>query len=68
MPLQFPGLGSHLLSGHSLKARFKVIVNWSNRLPLGLAYVMLSRAERLENVYIAGRFDPRKSNVFQKQY
>ena len=36
------------------------MVNWSNKLPSGLAYVMLSRAERLEDIYIAGRFDPEK--------
>ena len=37
-----------------------MVVNWNNRLPPGLAYVMLSRAERLEDVYITGRFDPDK--------
>ena len=35
-------------------------MNWNKKLPRGLAYVMLSRAERLEDVYISGRFDPEK--------
>ena len=35
-------------------------MNWSSNLPRGLAYVMLSRAERLEDIYITGRFNPEK--------
>ena len=46
--------------GQTIKSGSKVVVNWSNKLPPGLAYVMLSRAERLEDVYIAGRFDASK--------
>ena len=48
------------LQGQTVKSGSKVVVNWNNRLPPGLAYVMLSRAERLEDIYITGRFDPDK--------
>ena len=36
------------------------MVNWNKRMPRGLAYVMLSRAECIEDIFIAGSFDPQK--------
>lgn len=35
-----------------------MILHWGSRLPVGMAYVMLGRCEKLEDLYITGEFDP----------
>ena len=36
------------------------MVNWSNRMPPALGYMMLSRTEDIQDLYIAGAFDAKK--------
>ena len=39
-----------------MKKGSKLIVHWSGNLQDGMAYVMLSRCERLQDIYIVGDF------------
>ena len=39
-----------------MKKGSKLIVHWSGNLQDGMAYVMLSRCERLQDIYIVGEF------------
>ena len=63
--IQFPiklafAITGHKMQGQEVKKGSKVVVNWSNILPAGLAYVMCSRSEALGDLFIAGKFDPNK--------
>ena len=40
-----------------MKKGSKLIVHWSGGLKDGMAYVMLGRCERLQDIYIVGEFD-----------
>ena len=47
---QFPlelafAITGHKMQGQTIKKGSKVVVNWSNRMPPALAYMMLSRTE-----------------------
>ena len=62
---QFPlkvafAVTGHKIQGQTIKTGSSIVVNWSKHMPRGLAYVMLSRAESVEDVYIAGNFNPMK--------
>ena len=62
---QFPiklafAITGHKMQGQTIKRGSKLVVNWSNRLPSGLAYVMCSRTESIDDLFIAGQFDPKK--------
>ena len=57
---------NYKFQGQTVKSGSKLVVNWNNALPRGLAYVMLSRAERLEDVYISGNFNPEKIKCVQE--
>ena len=48
------------MQGQTIKKGLKVVVNWNKRMPPSLAYVMLSRSEDIEDLFIAGNFDPEK--------
>ena len=47
----------HKMQGQTIKRGSKVVVNWSKRMPQSLAYVMLSRPESVEDLFISGNFD-----------
>ena len=62
---QFPlklafGITGHKMQGQTVKRGSKIVVNWSNRMPPALGYMMLSRTEDIEDLFIAGKFDPKK--------
>ena len=62
---QFPiklafAITGHKMQGQTIKRGSKLVVNWSNILPPALGYVMCSRCEAMEDLFIAGRFDPEK--------
>ena len=62
---QFPmklaaAITGHKMQGQTVKKGSKVVVNWSNRMPPALAYMMCSRTESVEDLFIAGKFDPKK--------
>ena len=62
---QFPlklafAITGHKMQGQTIKTGSKLVVNWSNILPSGLAYVMCSRTESIDDLYIAGQFNPKK--------
>ena len=44
--------------GINVKAGNILVIHWHPRFQKGMAYVMLSRCEKLENIYIVGKFDP----------
>ena len=50
----------HKIQGQTIKKGSKVVVNWNNRMPPSLAYMMLSRPESVDDLYIAGKFDASK--------
>ena len=50
----------HKMQGRSIKIGNILVIHWSNILPKGMAYVMLSRCENLADIYIVGKFDPKK--------
>ena len=45
---------AHKMQGQTIKAGSKVIIHWHQNMTKGMAYVMLGRCERLEDIYIAG--------------
>jgi hypothetical protein len=62
---QFPiklafAITGHKMQGQTIKRGSQLVVNWSNILPCALAYVMCSRCEAMEDLVIAGKFDPDK--------
>ena len=63
--LQFPlklswANTGHKIQGQSFKAGSKIVIHWHKCLPRAMAYVMCSRCQLLEDIYIAGNFDPKK--------
>ena len=50
----------HKIQGQTIKKGSPIVVNWHKSMPRGLAYVMLSRAESIEDVYIVGDLNPEK--------
>jgi hypothetical protein len=48
------------MQGQTVKAGSKLVIHWHTRLQHGMAYVMLGRSERLEDIHIAGHFDASK--------
>ena len=63
--LQFPlrlawAITGHKVQGQTFPAGTKVIVNWDKPLQPGLAYVMLSRSKRMEDIAIKGVFDEKQ--------
>ena len=66
--LQFPlklcwGSTAHSMQGVTVKSGSKLIVHWNKRLIDGMAYVMLGRCERLEDIYICGDLNTGKIRV-----
>jgi exonuclease III len=62
---QFPlklafAITGHKMQGQTIKTGSKLVVNWSKMLPPGLAYVMCSRTESINDLFIGGQFDPKK--------
>ena len=63
--LQFPlrlawAITGHKVQGQTFPAGTKVIVNWDKPLQPGLAYMMLSRSKRMEDIAIKGVFDEKQ--------
>ena len=48
---------AHKMQGQTVKAGSKLIVHWNKKFQPGMAYVMLGRCERIEDLYIAGKLD-----------
>ena len=48
---------AHKMQGQTIKAGSKLVVHWNKRFLPGMAYVMLGRCERIEDLFIAGDFD-----------
>ena len=48
---------SHRMQGQTVKAESKVVIHWSKVLQKGMAYVMLGRPSRRQDMYIAGKLD-----------
>ena len=50
---------AHRMQGQTVKAGSKVILHWHKRMKHehGMAYVMLGRTEKLEDIYISGEID-----------
>ena len=68
--LQFPlklswANTAHKIQGQSFKAGSKIVIHWHKWLPRAMAYVMCSRCQLLEDMYIAGKFDPKKIKCIQ---
>ena len=68
---QFPiklafAITGHKMQGQTIKRGSKLVVNWSNILPPALSYVMCSRCETIEDLFIAGKFDPGKIRCHKK--
>ena len=60
--LQFPlslcyAQTAHRMQGQTVKAGTKVVLHWTKRMQDGMAYVMLGRSSRREDIYIAGELD-----------
>ena len=47
-----------LIVGRNVKAGNILVIHWHPKFQKGMAYVMLSRCEKLENIYIVGKFNP----------
>ena len=61
---------AHKMQGQTIKRGSKVVIHWPSRLTNGIAYVMLGRSERLEDVIITGNFTPSKitcSSIAKKE-
>ena len=46
------------MQGSTIQKGSKLIVHWQKGFKAGMAYVMLGRCESLDDMYIAGDFDP----------
>ena len=61
--LQFPlslsyAQTCHRMQGQTVKAETKVNIHWTNGMQNGMAYVMLGRSVRRQDIYISGKLDP----------
>ena len=68
---QFPlrlafAMTGHKMQGQTVKKGSKLVVNWCKRMPQALAYMMLSRSESIEDIFIAGNFDPKQIRCNEK--
>ncbi len=45
----------HKMQGQTVKSGSKVVIHFGSKCPPGLAYVMLGRSERIEDIYITGK-------------
>ncbi len=71
--IQFPlklafAITGHKMQGQTVKKDSKVVVHWHNRMPAGLAYVMISRSETLDDIHIEGKFDESKIRCVPRAY
>ena len=48
------------MQGQTIKQGSKTVVDWNNKLPPALGYMMLSRSESIQDLFIAGKFDSNK--------
>ena len=48
---------SHRMQGQTVNAESKVVIHWTNSMQNGMAYVMLGRSSRRQDIYIAGELD-----------
>ena len=48
---------SHRMQGQTVQAESKVIIHWTKAMQNGMAYVMLGRSTRRQDIYIAGELD-----------
>ena len=46
------------MQGQTVKAETKVNIHWTNGMQNGMAYVMLGRSVRRQDIYISGKLDP----------
>ena len=63
--LQYPlklawGNTAHTMQGQTVKDGTKMVIHWSKKLQQSMAYVMLSRSENPDDIYIVGTLDPKK--------
>ena len=60
--LQFPlslayGQTAHRMQGQTVRAESKVVIHWTKGMHKGMAYVMLGRSSRRQDIYICGELD-----------
>ena len=48
---------SHKMQGQTVKPKSKVIIHWAKNLQQGMAYVMLGRSSRRQDIFISGKLD-----------
>ena len=48
---------AHKMQGQTVKAGTKVVIHWTKRMQEGMAYVMLGRSSRRQDIYITGELD-----------
>ena len=48
---------AHKMQGQTVKPGTKVVIHWTKRMQEGMAYFMLGRSSRLEDIYITGELD-----------
>ena len=46
---------AHKMQGQTIKAGSKVVIHWHKNMTNGMAYVMLGRCEKLEDIFISGK-------------
>ena len=51
---------AHKMQGQTVKTGTKLVVHWPTRQVDGLIYVMLGRCESIKDLFITGKFDPKK--------
>ena len=69
--LQYPitlawGNTAHRMQGQTVKQGTKMVIHWSKRLQPSMAFVMLSRSETPDDIYITGTLDPKKIRCNKK--
>ena len=57
---------THRIQGQSILAPTKVVMDIDSVFGKAMAYVMLSRVQSLDQVYILGKLNPKKITVDQK--
>merc|ERR1712051_1053744 len=48
---------AHRMQGQTVKAESKLVIHWTTGMKNGMAYVMLGRCSRLQDIYICGKLD-----------
>ena len=54
---------AHKMQGRTVREGSNLVIHWQTSLQCGMAYVMLGRSEKLEDIYIVGEFDPKGIKV-----